>query len=750
MRSVDPSTAFHLALLSATIWDDPEAMIGFASPEADPGGNGNILLSKIASLALERTFQDLRSGTPALGFVFAGSYRHQPLPLAIRLREHGYKVLAILDHREWNPGNASALDDYLALPTISIPDPSWLSRLGDLDAVFSPDTAYRFLEHLPKNVKRIAFQHGLTAVPEYSIAYEGGGTTFDHLLLTEKPPSFDPDILAGIYPRSMVRHGADALKLIPAGWPKLDDMINAFAACHGSPSRKVIVHLSVQDHDSPEGMRLLPDAMEQILAWDPPVEIVFRPFPGVSYPFAEAVLERFRGSARFQVSTSESYVQDYKDASALVTLKPTTAEIFSLATGIPNFCLFPEHPAGPFARGTFCKDVDDLLLRLRRQLENPWEERTRILAERDLTYVHVGRSLDAMVESLPSILDGSSQEEWLRLSLPAPPGTDDQQEHAAALEKLGSDPRYATKEFEVQVIRSAFDHYPDSPTILVKASRLLLRIARRHQAVRPGQQMARHLLCFAELALLVVCAAKALQRALPQECAGLDAEIDGSTQDALQMALVLEWAEKLVPGYGFPPLEAVRRFLTDPNAPIDPVLDTLATYRKAHPNLPVDPPNISCAIRNKIVERALKLLAAGAVDHSERIFATIPATALLPEVLQARLRGILDPDRIRHAPSRLLEILRTRPDLSTCWNALAVTLAETPWAASDVQGLEGILPHVFDEEERLSTLWNAATAGGNRIVLQSLVRYLEGIPETPRDLVRTLSNRLDTTTAPRA
>lgn len=737
-KDIDPVSRFHLAFLGSTLFDNPDAFLARIPATSDPSNGWNPLLNAWSAERLNGISDDPGNMSPLIGFLFAGSYRHQLLPLARGLAARGHRVVGILDHREWGPGKEDALAPYLELSTVALPDPTFASRLGSIGLVFAPDTAWRLLEHIPKTVKRAALQHGLTATVDYSIAYEGGGTVFDHILLPEAVEDMPEDILRGIFPRSLVRHGSDRLALVPSGWPKLDDMIRAFESTRATPARKVAVHLSVQDHDSSEGMRILPEAIEQMLSWDPPVEVLFRPFPGISYPFAESVLARFAHRPGFRVSSAESYVEDYKDASALVTLKETTAEIFPLATGIPSFCLIPERTAGPFSRGWICTELDDLLDRIRRQFENPWLHRDRIFVDRDRTYFHVGRCLDALSESIPAMLSGESRPGWIILPLFDESRSDDPQDHLHALERLADQPRYAVREYDVQVVRSALNRFPGSVEILHAASRCLLRIARRHQCMRPGQRLAAHHLCFAELFLLVFAALDAIQKPLSKDHPELVDGIRALEQDALQMCLVLDWAQAHVPGYRFQQLDKIRCFVSGESSTAEDIAAVIGSYVLPHPNLPLDPGALANAVLAHLVERGTRLMLAGAIDRAESVFSELPRISLDPKILRVRLEFLLSPEQEPNAPRALLRMLQANPDLKDAWNALGVSLAEHLWSPSDALQLRSILTHVFEDEDRLAILWNAAREGRNADALVCILDFLESRADVPASLLEDL------------
>lgn len=592
----DPQLQFRLALMGATTWSSSEEMLDQARRQGLERFDIAGLAGFMHATRLRRP--DLEpSGPPLVGFAFSGSYRHQLLPLAKSVHASPlFRAVAILDLREWEVRSQPDLPPFLELPTIALPDPSHMANLAGMAAIFSPDTGYRFLEFLPREVKRIALMHGIIANPEYTISHEGGGTYFDHILLPGSC-ALEENAILDVFPRSMVRHDSGHLELVPAGWPKLDEMIDAFSRAGGSFQRKVVVHLSVESHDSVEGMRLLPQLIETLLGETPRIEVVFRPFPGVAGGFGEAMADRFRERDGFRVSGGESYVEDYAGASVLVTLKETTAEIVSLASGIPAFCLSPETKPGEFARGRIFSSLDQILPAIHEQLDFPDRWREKIFAERDKTYRHVGTSAKAVLEALPLILAGEPVPEGSRLRLFSTDAGTDLHDAVRCLQSLALSPFFATREFASGVVAWSLARFPLDPEALLWSAMNLENISRRNQSLALGKRIGPHHLASAELFLVAHCGLLLLDRQDPSTTRGIRDRIATQTQVARQMALDLERALRTVDDYRFDALPMITAFLLDPRSEPTPLIDALEAMPTRHHNQPFHPSSLAHTIR---------------------------------------------------------------------------------------------------------------------------------------------------------
>lgn len=737
----DPSfgvgQAFVFALLAHGSAIETREAPALLQASRDSGTGPGGLLSRLMARRLEAA---VRTGIspPLCGFVFAGYYRHQLLPLALGLRDrNACTPLGFIDLGEWDFNDPERIHPYLGIPLLPMGDSSLLSNFTNLEAVFAPDTAHRMLVHAPRSTRRIALMHGVIGRPEYTLSHEGGGTIFDHILLPGHP-SLPEDFLEGVFPAEMIRHGSRSVTLVPSGYPKLDEMVRAFRSGDRGNPRKVVVHLSVEDHDSKKGMEALPSIIEELLSASPSIDVVFRPFPGQSSAFVDGLISRFGARGGFQISRSESYVGDYVDSAAIVTLKETTAEVASLASGIPIFCLIPERPPGPFPRGRICASGEEVLRRIRAQLESPWRERCRILTERDRNFSRVGESDDAVVELLDSFRGGSPRPEWRELRLGIHDGVDPLSAYADSLRRTASEPKSAVTEISAQVVASALERFPANAEILSLCAENLRRIAVRHLAIAATQRLASHHFHYVEMFVLVHVAAVAVQRCAPCDQDGTARSILLQTNEALASLRMLEQAESTVEGCVFPALEQAKRFLTSPREPSQVGLAALRLVPRRHPNHPCDLPKLADEIERFLIRENMPSKGA---DHATfvRTLRNFPAALESSPFPMTDFGNGGSSDDADEAQIGLLELLSIKPEEPSLWEAVESSLSAKPLTTKGLELFERILPHVFGQEERLTRLWSAAVRSESAEVLESIVDFLASLDGTSPELLLELS-----------
>lgn len=270
--------------------------------------------------------------------------------------------------------------------------------------------------------------------------------------------------LDGVYPHSMFDHydyilctGAHQIEdferwgatnsklkgkvLIPAGYPKLDLMIQAtgqFPKTEATGDSITVVYAPTLGSEV-NGLASLLSHGEQIvdslLAED--YCVIFRPHPlsladpgkvliegnDADRETIERISKKHSSNKRFTLDRSNSYLETYAKANVMVTDVSGTGFTFSLAFLRPSIFFAPNVQAEEGLRGIHFEDRHEIggVVRSTQELtemihefrNNPFAD--RLAAYRRRTLFNVGSSSTYIAGSLLSLLAGQAAEEWVRI-----------------------------------------------------------------------------------------------------------------------------------------------------------------------------------------------------------------------------------------------------------------------------------------------------------------------------------------------
>jgi len=317
---------------------------------------------------------------------------------------------------------------FLERPFLHAPDPAWLRELEFLQVILGSEDKIDS-SGFPRGVRRILQPHGIDIPLHNSIVGYGAGIVFDFVLCPSLNPqlqsNLSPPDYKGLYPPDIVEHSSATVTGIPAGYPKLDKFLRA-AKNHAGEATKIVYHLSswwletsyVRSHAA----RILGSLLERF----PERTVVFRPMPkNIHEPEIVAIIDEFRHHPRFQLSSSESYVEDYLEAAILIHHRSSSADIFAMATGRPVLLVRPpDAPLVDNPYGTVVRNAEDVVDETRRLLATASSFREANLSKQATILANPGSSIEYVLNCIQDIAEGKSHDDWLSLPLyrndPAP------------------------------------------------------------------------------------------------------------------------------------------------------------------------------------------------------------------------------------------------------------------------------------------------------------------------------------------
>lgn len=349
-------------------------------------------------------------------------YNQQQIFMLEALRaDPRYNVVTIISVGAYPVERFSVDSRWFDGPVLYLPDDKELQSFDWIDAIITLDYCASRPIPFPKRAKRILQPHGTDIKFQYSMEFYGAGLIFDYLLV----PSFAPEILPddfreryyNVFPKCLVDHTSNELRLIAFGSPKLDE----FMRCAKDRTKSDIVYnISYWGLESSFVHENLTKTIRRILSEFPDRRIVFRSFPGQG-DLVEDQIREFRGHPRFFVSVVDSYIEDYAGGAVLIYHRGSSAEVFALATGSP-IIRFDGHESPGLGvteteLGYVARSEDQLIDTMHSVLAQPDRRRSQITAFRDSILPNAGRTIPYLLDCLEHIVRDQPLSDWKRILL---------------------------------------------------------------------------------------------------------------------------------------------------------------------------------------------------------------------------------------------------------------------------------------------------------------------------------------------
>lgn len=314
----------------------------------------------------------------------------------------------------YEPWQLNVLDWFMDHAFVHAPRKEWLSSLGFLDVLVGSEGNID-ASGFPRHIRRVAQAHGRHFPLKNSVLHFNAGSVYDHILC----PYFAPEYMEGMnaemtmdrLPADSVEHGSRDLVAIPAGIPRLDNIIQAMDGWHG-PVEDIVYHLSHWQLESKFTHENAHRIVQALLDGFPDRNIIFRPFPSDQViPAIQEIIDDFKACPRFRLSSASSYVDDYLGAAILIHHCSTSAELFGLATDRPVLQILGPDDRKDNEYGEPLHGIGGLVEKVKCLLAS--ERSGKPLAERAAFLANPGTASKYVLDCLSIIsVDGPRPAEW--------------------------------------------------------------------------------------------------------------------------------------------------------------------------------------------------------------------------------------------------------------------------------------------------------------------------------------------------
>lgn len=415
---------------------------------------------------LNKRFKDIK----CLGAYFCFSVTcNQLTHIGEGFRNHtANRFIAIADLSQMTKKTIKRKKDFEPFIYLALPEMCYHSYLGLFKAVFLPESNHIVNWFFPKHVIRIGCPHGLDIPISDTIGRYGGALVYDYILSPTQIGERDKVNLKVKLPACLNQRATESLGIIPMGFPKLDTFIKRTTPT--SEKIKIVYHLSnwlLESKASRDNVGLV---LANLVNKFTSAEIIFRPFPGdlCRSELSQQIMS-FTHSSKVFISEGTSYIDDYADATLLITHRVHTGQMFTYATGRPIFCLdynaLDSHTMFPL--GLIVNSQDELLQKISDYLNKPDYFSKRIELHRQATLLHPGNSMQYLIENLPYILDDKHHPSWEYLEV-----FNKKSEHISEylqIIRLLEDFHLKSPPFN-HIVEAALLLFPDDPVILYFAA----------------------------------------------------------------------------------------------------------------------------------------------------------------------------------------------------------------------------------------------------------------------------------------
>lgn len=291
------------------------------------------------------------------------------------------------------------------------------AQLDILDAIIIGESNKSIYEFIPSSIIKIGLPHGTDVPIASTICRYGGGFYFDYILSAMKQPHLKKDMYANKFPAAMRVHQKKFVCEIPFGSPKLDKFFNYVT--HKKTNIKAIVyHISLLSVEEAWVGSFLFDTIKVLLTEFPEHRIIFRVHHRDQF---DAVIKKcvnfFNSYSNFFYSDADSYIEDYAEASLMITHREYYNHLFDLATGCPtilykvdsNYSLHYEHD-----ERYFVADKTNFVSVINEALNSHFDTSLKSRKERCIRagIYNPGTSINSFIENIDHIVNGDVLSEW--------------------------------------------------------------------------------------------------------------------------------------------------------------------------------------------------------------------------------------------------------------------------------------------------------------------------------------------------
>lgn len=328
------------------------------------------------------------------------------------LQKRGYFCLFLL--------KSNAVETFLRLSTPEDRD----------DFIYIFDRAI-LLEHC--SFIDILFSHDYCCGPD-ALTFKGKLYYFQHNIFSAGPlplrdlyadglitPSYTHNKLDySIFPNSLKREFTKDIKIIPAGYPKIDILMEA--ASHHKPPFKRVTYYPIMLNDFTrrnilsDMFLLLRDFLTQFFTVFPDWEFILRPFPpDRESSFFQDISKEF-SQKNFILDTGEDNVTNLVSCDLFITDYSSSYLNYAYTTLRPTLFLQPDHGKPLYKDfGYIAQTANEAISALKQALNSlpQWENKLRKLRECHLC--HPGQALGYLCDRIESLLQGRMEKDWISL-----------------------------------------------------------------------------------------------------------------------------------------------------------------------------------------------------------------------------------------------------------------------------------------------------------------------------------------------
>lgn len=493
-QDIDDNSAGSLASLCLSIFTSQRNAEDFIAQNLCLSTNVEDIIEKLKVLQISNIQQVVNPHKKTIAFSHTiPAFREHFGNLPSKLRLKGYNVLILLGTPK-HEYHGFEDDEYVFYAGHGI--------IKDIDFVdlFIHNT--NSTKHLPVNGKKAFIPHGSSFLPNIeNVEIKGylrnltrhinaNFLAYDHFILQSKVfVNLSAHILKELcesdfaffkdrVPKEMLNHKSKELCIVPAGYPKLDMLIDYFEK-NKKVSKTIIYATTDLDHENSSLKKFGNNIIDTILRMFPDYDFIFRPHPGgIERAEVLDVVNKYSNHPRFFFDDNPSYRNNYAKCTVLISDFSGTAETYSLATLKPVIIIEKdfveqnildynqnEHVELPqCCYGFNARNSKEMLFAIKAIINNSICFKEKIENLRNTSLANIGTSEDYIVNNIEYILDGRKNKNWIYIPLFSGNGQHGTEtEFMDCIRRLLSDGNFP---LAVEVSSTAVKKFPDNFLLL--------------------------------------------------------------------------------------------------------------------------------------------------------------------------------------------------------------------------------------------------------------------------------------------